>query len=89
MITRVILIGGALAAGTALAHHSTAVDFDKDGHVAVEGVVTRVNFVNPHVRLYVDVPGDDGAVENRQIETRPPSNLAPSGFVRTGIVTRH
>ncbi len=85
IIHRLVLIGSALAAGTALAHHSTAVDFDKDGEAVIEGVVSRVNFVAPHVRLYVDVPQENGSVENWQIETRPPSNLAPFDWVRDTV----
>ena len=83
-IRNAVLIAPALAAasGVALAHHSTAVDFDKDAEAAIEGVVTQVNFVNPHVRFYVDVTNDEGEVENWQIETRPPENLSASGLFR-------
>ena len=54
-IRKTAMIALALAAipGIAAAHHSTAVDFDKDTVAAIEGVVTRINFVNPHVRFYV------------------------------------
>ena len=69
-----------LTSGGAFAHHSTAVDFDKDAQASIEGVVTKVDFINPHVRIYVDVTSANGDVENWQIETRPPGNLAPSKF---------
>ena len=89
-----ILMTLMLAAWSAavLAHHSTAVDFEKGTVVAIEGAVTNAEFVNPHMRFYVDVAGDDGTVENWQIETRPardlvnrgitPETLAPGTLVR-------
>ena len=89
-----ILVALVLAAWlpAGLAHHSTAVDFEKGTEIAIEGVITNTEFVNPHTRFYVDVTGDDGTVENWQIETRPARNLANSGVtpdtVKMGTLVR-
>ena len=69
------------------AHHSTAVDFEKGTEIAIEGAVTNAEFVNPHMRFYVDVTGDDGTVENWQIETRPARDLVNRGITPETLAT--
>ncbi|MYF70408.1 MAG: hypothetical protein F4181_10795 [Proteobacteria bacterium] len=70
-----------------LAHHSTAVDFEKGTVIAIEGAVTNAEFVNPHMRFHVDVTGDDGTVENWQIETRPARDLVKRGITPEALAT--
>ena len=66
-------------AGQVSAHHSVNVDFS-DELGMIEGVVTRVSFIHPHVRLNVDVTDEAGVVTGWQLETRPPTNLRMDGW---------
>jgi Family of unknown function (DUF6152) len=72
---------GLLASGVPVfAHHSFAAEFDGNKKVTLNGVVTKVDWVNPHAYLYVDVKGDDGAVINWAIETGAPNVLYRQGW---------
>ncbi len=57
-----------LLASPALAHHSTAVNFNRNSEISVEGVITEYRFQNPHVQILLDVTNDDGEVENWMVE---------------------
>jgi hypothetical protein len=75
----------ALCGGTAAAHHAFAKDFDAKKPITLEGVVTRVDWENPHVYFYVDVTGADGAVVNWACETRGPAGLQHQGWKRDSM----
>jgi Family of unknown function (DUF6152) len=66
-----------------LAHHSFSAEFDDTKPVKVTGVVTKVEWANPHIWFYVDVKGDDGRVTNWGF-----AGGAPGQLMRRGI-TRH
>ena len=69
----------------ALAHHSFAEEFDTSKPVTLEGVVTRVDWENPHVHYYVDVAGPDGTIVNWSCETSGPSRLARKGWTQESL----
>jgi hypothetical protein len=48
----------------ALAHHSVPGQYDVDREIAIRGVVTRIEWMNPHARFWVDAKNDDGTVSN-------------------------
>jgi len=66
-ITSLIAACGCLAAGIAAAHHSPAMLYDLSREITVEGVVTRYELGNPHLRIYFDTE-KDGAVEHWMAE---------------------
>jgi hypothetical protein len=74
--------GLALAAVPALAHHSLFAVFDEGQTVTLKGVVSKVEWVNPHVYLYLDVPDPAGKVTTWSIETFPPTTLRRAGLNR-------
>jgi hypothetical protein len=74
-----------LFGGTALAHHAFSKEFDDTKPVTLEGVVTRIDWENPHVYFYVDVKESDGTVVNWACETRGPSGLARRGWKRDSL----
>ena len=71
MNTKVIAIAalgtaGLLASVQALAHHSFAAEFDADKKLAMTGVVTKVEWTNPHVYFFIEVDADGGKFERRR-----------------------
>jgi hypothetical protein len=76
---------GLLASLPALAHHSFAAEFDSAKRVTVKGVVTRIDWMNPHIWMYVDVKDETGAVSHWQCEGAPPNTLTRQGWSKTSL----
>lgn len=77
------LAGTALLSSTrALAHHSFAAAFDETKPVNLRGVVTKVELVNPHSWVWMDVTNEDGTVTNWGFEGGPPINLFRNGVTK-------
>ncbi len=69
-----------LAATSASAHHSFSGQFNADDPVSFEGVVTRIEWQNPHVWFYVDAVDEDGNVVHWEAETTNPNTLLRRGW---------
>ena len=67
------------------AHHSFAAVFDASSSVEVSGVVTEVEWMNPHAWIYIDVTGDDGEVVNWGFELGSPNGLIRRGWNRNSV----
>ena|SRR5690348_4308592 len=82
-----ILIAGAilLAAIPAWAHHAFAAEFDAKKPVHFQGVVTKVELINPHTWIHIDVKQPDGTVVNWMFEAGSPNVLLRRGFTKTTI----
>jgi len=80
LLAAVVLFGG-----TALAHHAFSKEFDDTKPVTLEGVITRIDWENPHVYFYLDVKESDGTVVNWACETRGPSGLERRGWKRDSL----
>ena len=65
----------------AIGHHSTAVNFNRDSIISVEGVITEYRFQNPHVQILMDVTNDDGEVEHWMVELAAKNQFVRSGWV--------
>jgi DNA/RNA endonuclease YhcR with UshA esterase domain len=78
-------IGFAATVTPALAHHSFAAEYDIKKTLTVSGTVTKVEWLNPHARLYMDVKDDAGKVANWEFELQAPNGLIRSGWTRTSI----
>ena len=64
----------------AVGHHSFAAAFDENRPLNLEGVVTKVELVNPHSWVWIDVTNEDGTVTNWGLEGGPPVNLFRNGI---------
>ena len=82
------ILGGLLTAGLLLAsapaaaHHSLYAVFDEEQSVTLKGLVSKVEWVNPHVYLYLDVTDESGKVSTWSVETFPPTTLRRAGLTR-------
>ncbi len=83
----VVLAGAGLLiwTGPILAHHSFASEYDSDKPVELKGVVTRVEWLNPHARFYIDVKDEKGQVTNWNLELASPNVLVRNGWKRTSL----
>lgn len=66
----------------ARAHHSFAAEYDANTTVALKGVVTKIEWTNPHAYVYVDVTDENGKTVNWAFEGYPPNTLKRIGFPR-------
>jgi len=69
----------------AAAHHSFAAVFDVEMPVTVSGEVTKVEWMNPHAWIYVDVENDEGDVESWSFELGSPNGLRRRGWSRNTV----
>jgi hypothetical protein len=84
---RGVVLAGAIIAGMALmgapagAHHSFGAEYDSNQPVTVTGVVTKIEWTNPHSFLFIDV-ADAGGTVNWKFEGYPPNALSRTGWKR-------
>lgn len=77
---------GMLAASvTAWAHHSFAAEYTRDVKVNVTGKVTKIEWMNPHARFYIDVKDDKGVTHNWNFELASPNVLMRQGWTRHSL----
>jgi hypothetical protein len=83
-ITLSLLVLGSLIAAVApiAAHHSFAAEFDSAKPITLRGYVTKIEWTNPHVWIFMDVKDDTGKKTNWGFEMGPPHLLQGSGWNR-------
>jgi hypothetical protein len=83
LVGAAVIAGGVvLLAAPVLAHHSWQAEYDPKKVVTLKGVVSKIEWTNPHVRIYVDVKDDKGGVVNWDLELQSVNTLTRAGWDR-------
>lgn len=86
MLAAAVAIGGLMCAAVpARAHHAFSAEFDSNAPIKLEGTVAKMEWVNPHAWIYVDVKKTDGTVEQWKIEGGTPNALFRRGFTKDSL----
>ena len=82
-----VVVGAALAAVTlpSLAHHSFAAEFDINRPIQLDGVVTKMEFSNPHSWLHIEVTTETGEKQQWKVEGGAPNALMRNGWNRNSV----
>lgn len=80
-----VILACLLANGPLSAHHSPTAIFDMTKPFVLKGTLTKVDWVNPHIVIFVDATGADGSLETWKFESNPPSWFRHVGLRRADI----
>jgi len=81
----VFAMGLMAAAVPMLAHHSFSAEFDSSKPITLKGNVTKIDWLNPHIWIYLDVKDDAGKVAHWQCEGGPPNTLTRNGWTKNDL----
>ena len=85
LIVLATVLGLLVFATPAMPHHSFMAEFDMSKSVVVKGVLTKVEWANPHVWFYIDVTAADGKVTTWGFSTQPPGALMRRGVTKDAL----
>ncbi len=75
-----------LVASAAVAHHSVAGQFDTSKSLTLKGSISKVNWMNPHIYVYLDVKETDGSVSTWALETLPTAMMRRAGLSKEAVM---
>ena len=78
----VAALGLMLLPATLAAHHSFAAEYDSNKALKLTGTVTKIEWMNPHARIYIDVKDEQGVVGNWELEMGSPNGMIRMGWSR-------
>ena len=80
-----VAVGLLMAAMPVRAHHAFSAAYDETKPISLQGVVTKVELINPHAWIWLDVKDKNGNLVNWGIEGGPPTNLFRNGITKTSL----
>ena len=83
VVLSIVLLAAALA--TVRAHHSFAAEYDANQPITLQGQIARIDLVNPHAWLYLEVKDADGKVVRWNVEMGAPNNLIRRGVTKATL----
>ena len=84
-VSVIVALSMLLAGTSAMAHHSFAAEYDASKPVTLEGVVTKVEWANPHVYFYINVKDESGKITNWALEMGQPAGLQRQGWTKNTL----
>jgi hypothetical protein len=81
----VAIVAAVLASAPAWAHHSFAAEFDRNKVVNLEGTIVKMEWVNPHAWIHVEVKNPDGTSTTWMVEANTPNGLLRRGFTKKSL----
>jgi len=83
----VVLVAATLVvvAGSASAHHSVSGQYDASRPLTLTGVIAKVDWINPHIYLHLDVKEKDGAVTTWTLSTLPTAMMRRAGLTKESL----
>ena len=79
-------VGLLLVGASVQAHHAFAAEFDANRPVRLRGKITKMEWINPHSWMHLDVEKEDGTVESWMIEAGPPGALVRRGWSKDSVI---
>jgi hypothetical protein len=83
--TAAVVVLAILGGAPVWAHHAFAAEFDAKKPVKLRGTVTKMEWINPHAWIHVDVKKADGTVDEWMVEAGTPNTLLRRGFTRDSL----
>ena len=85
IITTIVLLALLMRAAPASGHHAFAAEFDEKKQITLKGTVAKMDWINPHAWLHIDVKETDGSLSRWMIELGPPNSLLKRGWTKQSI----
>ena len=85
LIALAAFMTAAFASAQVMAHHSFAAEFNADAPIKLHGVVTKVEWTNPHTYFFMEVEAEDGSYEEWALEMGSPNGLMRRGWTRNTL----
>ncbi len=79
-------LGFFLMASPLVAHHGFDTEYDANKGLEISGVVSRIEWTNPHMHIYIDVTEEDGTITTYNMEMSSPNTVRRQGWGRTTVM---